>query len=252
MDPATIQGVVRRLIARGLMRRGRDPMDRRTAVLEPTEAGVALIASVVASARRSTRRRCRRCRRRSSGNPCPVAQDGLRPWTDAGAADAGLGFGLSSPTWRLARGWCGWTSVFLERLAAEDAALHARLLAARAAPDARRRRTKANWWWRSGRISMRFVAALFGIEAETLALARETHALDPIHACKRLFVQRQAVKKYPDPSGFDGAALRAALEALIGEPLTERAFAEHVAAWENGRRRRGARSWRCATPPGRR
>jgi MarR family transcriptional regulator, lower aerobic nicotinate degradation pathway regulator len=48
MDPATIQGVVQRLIARGLIRRGRDPMDRRTAVLEPTEAGVALITSVVA------------------------------------------------------------------------------------------------------------------------------------------------------------------------------------------------------------
>jgi MarR family transcriptional regulator, lower aerobic nicotinate degradation pathway regulator len=53
MDPATIQGVVRRLVARGLMRRGHDRMDRRTAVLEPTEAGVALIASVVACARQS-------------------------------------------------------------------------------------------------------------------------------------------------------------------------------------------------------
>jgi DNA-binding MarR family transcriptional regulator len=51
MDPATIQGVVRRLTARGLMRRGRDSMDRRTAVLEATEAGVALIARVVACAR---------------------------------------------------------------------------------------------------------------------------------------------------------------------------------------------------------
>src|SRR6185312_16418855 len=73
-----------------------------------------------------------------------------------------------------------------------------------------------------------FVAALFGIEAETLALARETHALDPIHACKRLFVQRQAVKKYPDPAGFDGAALG----AVIGGALTEAAFAERVTAWE--------------------
>ena len=53
MDPATIQGVVRRLIARGLMRSGPDKMDRRTAVLEPTEAGVALIASVVACARQA-------------------------------------------------------------------------------------------------------------------------------------------------------------------------------------------------------
>ncbi len=53
MDPATIQGVVQRLIARGLIRRGRDPMDRRTAVLEPTEAGVALIGRVVPCARQS-------------------------------------------------------------------------------------------------------------------------------------------------------------------------------------------------------
>jgi MarR family transcriptional regulator, lower aerobic nicotinate degradation pathway regulator len=53
MDPATIQGVVRRLTARGLVRRGRDPMDRRTAVLEPTEAGVALIGGAVGAARRA-------------------------------------------------------------------------------------------------------------------------------------------------------------------------------------------------------
>ncbi|MEJ0017388.1 MAG: MarR family winged helix-turn-helix transcriptional regulator [Acetobacteraceae bacterium] len=51
MDPATIQGVVQRLTARGLVRRSRDPMDRRTAVLEPTDAGIALIADLVASAR---------------------------------------------------------------------------------------------------------------------------------------------------------------------------------------------------------
>jgi DNA-binding MarR family transcriptional regulator len=53
MDPATIQGVVRRLIARGLMRRSRDPMDRRMAVLEPTEAGIALITQAVPSARQA-------------------------------------------------------------------------------------------------------------------------------------------------------------------------------------------------------
>lgn len=53
MDPATIQGVVRRLMARGLLQRTRDPMDRRTAVLAPTEAGIALVAHGVACARRS-------------------------------------------------------------------------------------------------------------------------------------------------------------------------------------------------------
>ena len=54
MDPATIQGVVRRLIARGLLRRRTDPMDRRTAVLAATEAGLELCANSVARARRIT------------------------------------------------------------------------------------------------------------------------------------------------------------------------------------------------------
>ena len=51
MDPATIQGVVRRLTERGLLRRAADPADRRTVVLEATEAGLALARSAVASAR---------------------------------------------------------------------------------------------------------------------------------------------------------------------------------------------------------
>ena len=53
MDPATIQGVVRRLTTRGLIARTHDPMDRRMAVLTPTEAGLTLIAAAVASARRA-------------------------------------------------------------------------------------------------------------------------------------------------------------------------------------------------------
>ncbi len=53
MDPATIQGVVRRLTERGLLARADDPMDRRTAVLTPTEVGVHLIATVVACAQRA-------------------------------------------------------------------------------------------------------------------------------------------------------------------------------------------------------
>nr|WP_283949868.1 MarR family transcriptional regulator [Limobrevibacterium gyesilva] len=54
MDPATIQGVVRRLIARGLVRRGPDPLDRRTAVLAPTPEGLDLAARAVACAHRIT------------------------------------------------------------------------------------------------------------------------------------------------------------------------------------------------------
>ncbi|HKM62121.1 MAG TPA: FAD-dependent oxidoreductase [Acidisphaera sp.] len=122
--------------------------------------------------------------------------------------------------------------IFLEHLAAEDAALHAGLLAARAAPDALSAKDEGELITQVGPVLDGFVATLFRIENATAALAARTLALDPIHACKRLFVQRQAVKKYPDPSGFDGPALRADLEARIGGPLTEPAFAKAVKAWQ--------------------
>ncbi|WP_424811623.1 MarR family winged helix-turn-helix transcriptional regulator [Roseococcus sp. YIM B11640] len=43
MDSATVQGVVRRLIDRGLVRTAADPMDRRTRVLTITEEGQVLL-----------------------------------------------------------------------------------------------------------------------------------------------------------------------------------------------------------------
>jgi NADPH-dependent glutamate synthase beta subunit-like oxidoreductase/NAD(P)H-flavin reductase len=121
---------------------------------------------------------------------------------------------------------------FLERLAEEDAGLHAALLAARAAPEALEAKAEGELIVQLGPHLEQFVAALFGIGADVEAAAAETARLDPIHACKRLFVQRQAVKKFADPAGFDGAALRAELEAAMGEGLSEPSFATHVAAWE--------------------
>jgi DNA-binding MarR family transcriptional regulator len=54
MDPATIQGVVRRLMDRDLVFRTADPLDRRAIVLAPTPAGVALAKQAVVAARRIT------------------------------------------------------------------------------------------------------------------------------------------------------------------------------------------------------
>ncbi|HME21633.1 MAG TPA: FAD-dependent oxidoreductase [Acetobacteraceae bacterium] len=148
-------------------------------------------------------------------------------------ADAAtLGFGFSFSDLAARDGLVLLDRMFLDRLAGEDATLHARLLAARAAPDELSALDESDLVVALAPHLDGFVAALFGIEAETLALAHATHALDPIHACKRLFVQRQAVKKYPDPLGFDGVALRADLEARFAEAVSERGFADHVAAWE--------------------
>jgi DNA-binding MarR family transcriptional regulator len=54
MDPATIQGVVRRLLERDLVTRSADPLDKRAIVLAPTRLGLALAAEAVAVARRIT------------------------------------------------------------------------------------------------------------------------------------------------------------------------------------------------------
>jgi len=47
MDPATIQGVIRRLEERRLIERSGDPGDRRRATLRLSEAGVALVRAMI-------------------------------------------------------------------------------------------------------------------------------------------------------------------------------------------------------------
>ncbi len=78
-----------------------------------------------------------------------------------------------------------------------------------------------------------FLAELFGIAQEVRALRMRHDMLAPLYAVKRLFVQRRAAKKYgPDQAAsFDGAALRASLEPLLGGALTELRFAERVEGW---------------------
>ncbi|HEY2133794.1 MAG TPA: FAD-dependent oxidoreductase [Acetobacteraceae bacterium] len=122
--------------------------------------------------------------------------------------------------------------IFVNRLGAADADLHARLMTARATPEALDAKTEGELVVALGPHLEDFLGELFAIQAELDAVAARTLALDPVHACKRLFVQRQAVKKYADPDDFDGDALRAALEARMGQALTEAGFATHVAAWE--------------------
>jgi MarR family transcriptional regulator, lower aerobic nicotinate degradation pathway regulator len=51
MDPATVNGVVSRLIARGLVERAADPDDQRRVTLRLSPGGRALVASLVDRAR---------------------------------------------------------------------------------------------------------------------------------------------------------------------------------------------------------
>ena len=116
---------------------------------------------------------------------------------------------------------------FVAELAETDSELHGRLMAARAVPDGVGEKAESQLIIALGPVVERFVAGLFGIEREIAVIAEGTRRLDPVHACKRLFVQRQAVKTYPDPFGFDGDALAAAL----GE-VDELGFAQRVEVWQ--------------------
>lgn len=53
MDSATVQGVVRRLLARGLVHSTADPQDRRSRVLTITAEGAALLRAAQAAGRRA-------------------------------------------------------------------------------------------------------------------------------------------------------------------------------------------------------
>lgn len=54
MDPATIKGVVARLVARGLVERAADPEDQRRVTLRLSEEGASLVAGLIERARRAT------------------------------------------------------------------------------------------------------------------------------------------------------------------------------------------------------
>ncbi len=139
-----------------------------------------------------------------------------------------LGLGFSFADLATSAGLIRLDRAFIERLG-DTPDLLARLLTARAAPDTLDAKAEGDLVIALGPTLDGFIAELFAIASEVDAIAVETLRLDPVHACKRLFVQRQAVKKYPDVSGFDGAGLRAALEIRLGAALTETGFAALVA-----------------------
>ncbi len=164
-----------------------------------------------------------------------------------------LGFDTSFARLASREGLVGLDRQFMGRLQVQDESLFARLLAARAAPDAK---AEGELVVALAPVLEAFAAELFGIEDALADVTARTKRLDPVHACKRLFVQRQAVRKYPDPSGFDGSALRAELEARIGEALSETAFATHVLHWEKNERAEELdlamryAAWAALTPAG--
>lgn len=78
-----------------------------------------------------------------------------------------------------------------------------------------------------------FLVKLFNVEVEAKKLANAHHELANVYSCKRLFVQRQAIKKYKEEeiAGWDIAALTTKLEHYLGGSVAEKTYADAVQRW---------------------
>ncbi|HEY9078421.1 FAD-dependent oxidoreductase [Magnetovibrio sp.] len=122
---------------------------------------------------------------------------------------------------------------FMTVLAALDADLRDRLVAARTDPVGMSKKDEADLLLQVAPHVDAFIAKLFGIEDELAALAGRHTALEPLYACKRLFVQRRALKgkTLDDALTIDGPALEVRLAPVLGGELTQFSFAETVMGW---------------------
>jgi NADPH-dependent glutamate synthase beta subunit-like oxidoreductase/NAD(P)H-flavin reductase len=124
-------------------------------------------------------------------------------------------------------------AAFLARLTADDPSLAERLRAARAAPETTTAAEESDLLLSLAPYVDAFLAHLFGIEADVGACARRHRDLDPLYACKRLFVQRRALKQISaaEAAAIDGEALYGAVSNLLGGSFDQQHFAERVMAW---------------------
>src|SRR5688572_28910955 len=124
---------------------------------------------------------------------------------------------------------------FARFLAAADADLHSRYAAARSAPASLEYKAEAELLIGVAPHLDRFVARLFGIEAEWETLKESHHELDPLFRVKRKFVQRRAMLKIKadEALGRHGLALEADIvERLGGGAFDELVFARRVLEWQ--------------------
>jgi NADPH-dependent glutamate synthase beta subunit-like oxidoreductase/NAD(P)H-flavin reductase len=123
---------------------------------------------------------------------------------------------------------------FLEALAAADAGLRDRLVAARAAPDSLAQKEEAELLLAVAPVLDDFVAELFGIGADLDRLVAAHTETEPLFRVKRKFVQRRAMLKIKadEAAKFDGPALEAEVAGKLGGRFDELAFARAVLDWQ--------------------
>jgi NADPH-dependent glutamate synthase beta subunit-like oxidoreductase/NAD(P)H-flavin reductase len=124
---------------------------------------------------------------------------------------------------------------FLQLLESSDSALHGRLLEARgvAQGHALPRKEQSELILDLAPRVEDFLAELFGIQAEINQLRQDQAEFADLYTVKRKFIHKRALSgmNAEKAAAIDGAALESELEALFGEPITDRSFSTHVARW---------------------
>ncbi len=144
-----------------------------------------------------------------------------------------LAFGLTFEDLYSRDGLVHLDRAFLDYLRAGDSTIYERLLAARENPASLPRKSASELIIAIAPYLEDFTGQLFGIQTDLRDLQARHHALAPLYAVKRKFVQRKAVTSIPrdEAMTLDGVALAADLETLFEEPLTELTFARFVDRW---------------------
>jgi NADPH-dependent glutamate synthase beta subunit-like oxidoreductase/NAD(P)H-flavin reductase len=124
-------------------------------------------------------------------------------------------------------------AAFLNHLLASDLGLHVQLLDARVNPGSRTAKEQSELVIALAPYVEDFVGQLFGISTDVEALQSKHNALAPLFAFKRKFIQKRAISGVTreQAEAIDGPGLGRELEAIFGEPLTERTFFAHVSSW---------------------
>ena len=144
-----------------------------------------------------------------------------------------LGFGVQFEDLYAREGLLRLDAAFLDQLLASDIGLHVQLLDARVNPVSRTAKEQSELVIALAPHVEDFLGELFGITKEVIALQSRHNAWAPFFAFKRKFIQKRAISgvSAEQAEAIDGPGLGSELEALFGEPLTERSFFEHVSIW---------------------
>ncbi len=144
-----------------------------------------------------------------------------------------LGHGLSFQDLYQRAGLARLDGLFADHLKGADTDLFNRLMVARATPDTLAAKDESDLIIAVAPHLEDFLGELFGIANDLKTLAGAHDRLAPLYSCKRLFVQRRAVKrlKPAEAAALDIATIEEALAEAIGAPLTEESFAVAVEQW---------------------